>query len=521
MQTDKSDLLRVERDTMKLYTVDAMRELEQKAIADYGIDSLLLMENAALGFCNALEARAGDVCRKRIGVFCGKGNNGGDGFAIARHLANRGADVTVVVEAVTAPNTKEAAKNFNIVKQMQIPVLTVDELGGAAFDIAVDALFGIGFHGEPEGAAAEMISHINRTAFVAAVDVPSGVMADSGKVSACAVRAHLTVTFGVVKLGQLLFPAKAHVGRLVTADISLPSHLTKQTKTPYESLDNGLCALLPKRDENSHKGSFGKVLVLGGSPGLGGACTMAAEGVLRSGAGMVTVAAPKTVLDTVACFFREMMTVPLPTEGEGLSKTADDRVLEKLKGQDVLLAGCGLGTADSTKKAFLAVVSACDKPMVIDADGINLLKGNINIVKNKKSPVVLTPHPLEFSRISGHSMDYIRENRVAAALDFAKTYQLVLVLKDADTLVATPEGKLFVCDGANSGMATAGSGDVLSGVIAAMLAQGANAVDAARLGVFIHNRAGALARAEKGAYGMTAGDILAAVPYAIRQLAGK
>ncbi len=501
---------------MKLVTSSQMKALEQEAMR-LGIDGLLLMENAARSFCDALEKEAGGVCNKTVLVCCGPGNNGGDGFAIGRHLHNRSARVTLATAFVPARLKGDAKKNYEIASNMELAMVLPEDLADQKFDIAVDALFGTGFHGEPEGDAARLISYMNRNAsFVAAVDMPSGASADDGKVAGLCVQAHLTVTFGLAKPGQFLYPAKDFVGKLTVTDISIPLSLLS-SKSGFNALDASCMKRLPERPENSHKGSFGKVLLLAGSPGMSGACAMAAEAVLRSGAGMVTAAVSKTVADTVARLFREMMVLSLPAEGDQLLKTAAGMVLEKLKNQDVLLAGCGLGTAEGTKKVLLSVIKDCDKPLVLDADGINLLKGNINIIKNKAVPVVLTPHPLEFSRISGHSMEYLRENRLSAATEFAKSYGVVLVLKGADTLVAHPDGRLSICAQSNSGLATAGSGDVLSGVIAALLAQGATPDVAADLGVYLHSRAGLLARDGKGAHGMIAGDILAALPRALKE----
>ncbi|MGN1058839.1 MAG: NAD(P)H-hydrate dehydratase [Clostridia bacterium] len=507
---------------MKLLTAAQMRELEQLAIREYGIDSLLLMENAARSFCDVLEAETGSVRDKEIAVFCGPGNNGGDGLAISRHLYNRGAAVTIAAGFDPSALKNDTKKNFDIITRMGLPVLSAAQLQGRRFAIAVDALFGTGFHGEPEGDMRTLIETVNQSGgLIAAVDMPSGTSADDGSAASCCVQADLTVTFGMAKLGQFLYPAKDMAGKVITTDISIPMPVASAFPTPYRTLDAGLAGRLPHRAENAHKGSFGKVLVMAGSPGMSGACAMAAAAVLKTGAGMVTAAVPRPIMETVAASFREMMTLPLPFEGDQLAKTAAGVVLEKLKNQDVLLAGCGLGAAEGTKKALLSVVGSCDKPMVLDADGINLLKGNINIIKNKTAPVILTPHPLEFSRISGHSAEYIRENRVPAAVDFAKTYKVVLVLKGADTVVAHPDGSVYICTQSNSGLATAGSGDVLSGVIASLLAQGAAPGDAANLGVYIHSQAGLAARKRLGAYGMTAGDVLDALPGAVAALAGE
>ncbi len=504
---------------MKLLTALQMQELEQLAIGQCGISGLVLMENAARSFCDALEAERGFLCGKKIAIYCGSGNNGGDGFAVARHLYNRGAHVTIIAGFEPAKLKQDAKTNFDIITRMGISVLSFEESTALQFDVIIDALFGTGFRGEAEEIYSEMIQAMNHSgAYIAAVDMPSGANSSDGSVLGCCVRADLTVTFGMAKLGQFLYPAKEFVGKLSIVDISIPSHLLSAFPTPYYALDSSLAVSLPLRAENSHKGSFGKVLVFAGSPGMCGAGSLAAKAVLKAGAGMVTVAMPRSIIAGLSSSCIEAMTLSLPVEGEQLSKTAATMIREKLKTQDVLLAGCGLGGGESTKKALLDVVSACDKPLVLDADGINLLKGNINILQNKSTPVILTPHPLEFSRISGHSMEYIKENRITAACEFARQYKVVMVLKGADTVVAHPDGRAYVCQTSNSGMATAGSGDVLSGIIAALLAQGATAHDAANLGVYIHSKAGTLAREELGAYSMMAGDILSFLPEAMKSL---
>lgn len=497
---------------MKLVTAEEMTELEQLAMREYAISGLILMENAARSFCDVLEQKVGSLSGKRMTVFCGGGNNGGDGFAISRHAANRGAYVTVAAVFDPQRLKADAKTNFEIITRMGISVLPWDKAAKAPCDIAVDALLGTGFHGsvkEPLPAVFEAIGATH--AFVAAVDIPSGCAADDGAAEQ-SVCADLTVTFGLAKPGQFLYPAKTFCGEVVVTDISLPQQTVKAFPSPFCVMDESLFDRLPKHDDNSHKGTFGKVLAFVGSPGMCGAAVMSSTAVLRSGAGMVTVAVPKSMLDAVASQVREVMTLPLPMEGDALSKTAAGILEERLRTQNVLLAGCGIGTGENTKKVLLPLITACEKPLVLDADGINLLKGNINILKNKTTPVILTPHPLEFSRISGHSVEHIAANRLRTAVDFAREYKIVLVLKGADTIVAHPDGSACICPISNSGLATAGSGDVLSGIIASLLAQGLSAEAAADLGVFIHARAGLLARKKLGARGMMAGDVLDALP---------
>jgi len=493
-----------------LVTAMQMKALEQKAIEEYGIDSMLLMENAARSFCDILERETGSVKQRKILVCCGPGNNGGDGFAIGRHLHNRGALVTIGMGCEASQLKGDARKNYDIVTHMGLAVAIPQAIAGQEFDIGIDAIFGTGFHGEPQGVYAELISCLQRQAdYIAAVDMPSGTSADSGQVAMCSVEAQLTVTFGLAKVGQFLYPAKEQVGKLYVTDISLPAELINSYPAKFHTMDQELASFLPEREENTHKGSFGKVLILGGSLGMSGACAMAAEAVLRCGAGMVTAAVPSAIQNVMATMLREMMTLPLPMGDEGLSKQATAMVTDKLQKQDVLLAGCGLGREMGTRDVFLSVVEACSKPMVIDADGINYLQGHIHIIQNKAQTPILTPHLMEFSGLSGYSLSEVLANRLSIAVNFATKHQIILVLKSADTIVAHPNGHAYVCSRSNSGMATAGSGDVLSGIIASLLAQGMTPGHAANLGVYIHSQAGWLARENLGAHGMLASDMIA------------
>lgn len=505
---------------MKLVTARQMTELEQIAIHEYGIDGLLLMENAARSFCDVLEAEWGGVFGKSVAVFCGKGNNGGDGFAIARHLYNRGASVWVVIGFNPADLKQDAKKNFDIISRMGVPVVPLSEVLDNHFDIAVDALLGTGFHGTVAGEMAEMIKAVNSLSEkVASVDIPSGAACSDGAAGGPCVHADVTITFALPKPGHFLYPAKEFCGKVVTTDISIPKDVIKAFPATTYALDSTVAQSLPTRKENSHKGSFGKVLVFAGSTGMSGAAIMTTTAVLKTGAGMVTAAIPESACGSFASQFPEAMTLPLPTEA-GASPGAISAMLEeKLNSQTVLLAGCGLGSDETIQNVLRTVVLRCEKPMVIDADGINALAGHIHVIKNKPVPAIITPHPLEFSRISGHSVDHIQKNRLQVARNFAEENGIILVLKGADTVVAHPDGKAYILTESNSGLAKAGSGDVLAGIIAALAAQGATPETAANLGVYIHSRAGMIARKKLGAYSMMASDVLSAIPEAMCETA--
>lgn len=501
---------------MKVVNVSQMRELEQIAIEEYGVPSLLLMENAAAGFVSALQSETGPVSGKKIHIFCGRGNNGGDGFAIARMLHNLNADVSITLLFDETTAAGDAKINLEIVKKMGIPFSESTQCLNC--DIIVDAIFGTGFHGETEGTAKTCIDLINEsTAYTASVDIPSGVAADTGRASASSVYADLCVTFAALKPGHLLFPGRAHFKKLIKTDISVPIQVINQLQSGYDVIDKSKAKLIPERKANSHKGSFGKALAFVGSLGMSGAAVLSSSAVLKSGAGMATAAVPETALNTVASHLTSVMTLPLPCENGVLTENAAELLLEKLKHQDVLLAGCGIGTSEAAKKTIYRLVTENEKPMVLDADGLNAVSACPEILSRKKCELILTPHLVEFSRLTGLSVSEIKENPISAARTFALKYQVTLVLKDAVTVVVGKTGTVFVSPCSNSGLATAGSGDVLAGIITGLLAQGAKPEDAAVCGVYIHLAAGHTARKAKGEYGMTSEDLLCAVPAAFME----
>ena len=495
---------------MKLVNVVQMRELERIAIEEYGVPSLLLMENAASGFVDALLTEYGAIAGKKVHVFCGKGNNGGDGFAIARMLKNKGAHVLITLTCSDGEVAGDAKINMEIARNMGIPF--VEGVLSMAADVVIDALFGTGFRGETEGAACEAISQMNEsTAYVASVDIPSGVAADTGHAAENAVKADLCVTFAAAKPGHLVYPGKAYYKKLIKTDISIPQTVINDFKSGYDIIDKKVFQLIPVRSSYSHKGSFGKVLAYVGARGMSGAACLAANAVLRSGAGMATAAVPEEILDTVAARLTAVMTCPLPK-----GKMAET-LAEKLKSQDVLLMGCGIGRSEEAVFAVRSLLKSCEKPMILDADGLNAIADCPEILKEIKGDLILTPHIVEFSRISGYAVSEIQKAPLDTASAFAKAYGVTLILKDAASVVATKDGRLYVSAGSNSGMATAGSGDVLSGILAGLLAQGIESEKAAVCGVYLHLAAGMLARNNKGEYGMTAEDILEHLPYAFMQ----
>ncbi len=486
---------------MLAISVAEMRALEEKAINQYSIPSVLLMENAAMGFVSALKKEFGDVKGRRILVVCGKGNNAGDGFAIARLLHFSGAEVEIF--SFSDPDTFSGDLKVNAVaaRKIEIPVLRdfadIKDIN-EKYDIIVDAIFGTGFHGVVTTPHKEVIEKINLSeAFIASVDVPSGVDLGENPESSFSVQADLCVTFGYAKLRQLTGYAAGTFKKMIVAPISIPCPENFASVINEEAF-----ALLPERKPISHKGTFGKVLALTGSFGMAGAAVLSGGAVLRSGAGMLTLAVCDDIIPAIVHELPSAMTLPL-SQNPDLS--------EKGKSMDALLIGCGLGTSDSTKANLLALLS-CEKPTVIDADGLNIISENPDMIKNKN--VILTPHIAEFSRLCGARVHEIKANPVKYLKDFCTKYGVCVVLKDAVTVICD-NGRLCLCHAPNSGMATAGSGDVLAGIIASFLAQGLSPFDSATAGVYIHSAAGSLARESFGEAGMTSADILNFVPRAL------
>ena len=479
---------------MKAITVETIRNLEDKAINKYGIPSIVLMENAASGFVRALNCEYGNTAGKKICLLCGKGNNGGDGYAIARLLHFGGAKVSVLPVFDTSLLSGDAKANAVAAKNMG--VMFINKLDDE-YDIIIDAIFGTGFYGEVKSPIKELIEKANNTnSYIASVDVPSGVSLTDITCD-CFIKCDLCVTFGYAKLYQFTGRAQSSFKKLIIAPISIPE------PNEYSML---ICkkhfSLLPERNGISHKGTFGKVLAYVGSYGMSGAAVLSGSAVLKSGAGMLTLAVPDDIIPTIVHEFPSAMTLPL--------NSCTD-ISQKARDMDALLIGCGLGTSDTAKENLIKLID-CQKPTVIDADGLNLLCENVDLIKDKN--VVLTPHVAEFSRLCGVGIAEIKKNPIKHIMDFCTQYGVCVVLKDAVTLICDKSKKLAVCHAPNSGMATAGSGDVLAGIITSMLAQGLDTFDAACFGVYSHAAAGSIAKDNFGEAGMTSLDILNSVPKA-------
>ncbi len=517
---------------MRILTAEAMREVDRTAIEELGIPSLVLMENAAIGVVDAIGEIYEDA--ESAAIFCGPGNNGGGGLAIARHLAVRGYDVEIFLAAGKRGMRGDAEVQLGICRRQGLSIqdiITEDDVVEALeqareMDVIVDALFGIGLSSPLEGVLADLVEGLNDLPLPRiSVDLPSGLHGSRPEPLGPHIRADLTVTFAAPKLAHVLPPASDAVGELVVADLGIPTELVEGAEEEGGALHllvgEELAELLPERNPDTHKGDYGHVLIVAGSPGKAGAAILAARAAVRSGAGLVTVAVPEPIVNIVDLGSIESMTLSLPAGGLGqLPSAAADRVLDAADGKAVLAMGPGLGQDDETAETIRRIALEVPLPLVLDADGINAFEGRAGELAEREYETVLTPHPGELGRLLGITTAEVQADRIGSARRAASETGAVVVLKGYRTLVATPEGELHINPTGNPGMASGGTGDVLTGLIAGLLAQDLDALDAARLGVYLHGAAGDLVAGEYGEVALAAGDLVKVLPMAIRALQG-
>ena len=510
---------------MKAATATEMREIDRTAIEEYGIPGVVLMENAGMAVVRRLELLAERLAERKFCILAGKGNNGGDGYVIARHLANQGAKVKVFLLGEKAAARGDARINLDIIEKMALDVLEIGSerdwdkarVAMSFADYIVDALLGTGVRGEVSGDMARMIALVNAAGKpVVAVDIPSGVDADAGRICGTAVQAAHTVTFALPKPGLFIYPGAACTGELTVADIGIPAAVVAAQHIKQNiTMADYVRAILPGRSPDAHKGTAGRTLVIAGSRGLSGAAAMAAEGALRAGAGLVTLAAPAGMQDLLATKLTEVMTKPLADTADGsICQDAVRDMVALAAGCDVLAIGPGLGRCEATAAAVRETIMAVECPLVIDADALYALSGHTGMLNECAALPVLTPHPGEMARLTGQPVELVNSDRINIARQAAGEWGSIVVLKGARTVVAFPDGEVYINPTGNAGMATGGTGDALTGIIAGLIAQGMSSHDAAVAGVYIHGLAGDIA-AQAGMIGMTATDLLKAVPAAL------
>jgi hydroxyethylthiazole kinase-like uncharacterized protein yjeF len=494
---------------MKVARACEMQEIDRLAQVEYGLSGDLLMEKAALAACKVLERDFQPIRGRKVYIFCGKGNNGGDGLVLARLLRERQVEVTVVLAYDLAAYSGLAALNLRRAEKFGVPMVAWSQLDQSVIDgadLLVDALLGTGTQGVPRGTLSEIIVKLNDWPKpVYALDLPSGIDVDTGQVRQTAVRAVKTITFGLPQPGLLCYPGAAYTGELVIDTIGFPARLlTEDTLTINYLTPEEAPEFLPRRAPDAHKGNGGHLLVVGGAPGLTGAVTLTAKAALRSGSGLVTVG----LCDPTAWPEKpaEVMTVAWP------------EALTRLAGYASMVVGPGLGVSAASEAIFTRMLAESQAPLVIDADGLNILAVQPKRLSDLGSAVVLTPHPGEMARLTGLTVTAVQADRIAVARRYAQEWGAVVVLKGARTIIGFPDGVTHLNLTGNSGMATAGMGDALAGVIGGLLAQGLTPGQAAVGGVYLHGLAGDLAVLAQGPIGFVAGDLVDQIPAAYRRL---
>lgn len=506
---------------MKVAAVEEMRRLDREASERFGIPESLLMENAALAVVGVME-KGGPVAGERIVIVCGMGNNGGDGFAVARLLLSRGAEVTVFFPGDPEKLSGAARMNYDILLRLPLRLERLESTRGLAAEFAssrriVDALFGTGLTREVTGIHREVIEEMNRSGKpVTSVDIPSGVSGDKGEILGAAVKAHHTVTFGLPKRGNLLYPGAEACGRLYVSHISFPPPLYRDERIPV-AINGPVC--LPPRKKEGHKGDFGEALFVAGASGYYGAPYLSAMAFLRAGGGYARLAAPRSVIPVVAAKGREIVFHPQRETASGsLALESRGPLLETAARTDFVVLGPGLSLNAETSQLALDLAGELDRPLLVDGDGLTALSAHPDILAARKAPTILTPHMGEMARLTGRSVPELERDRLEILRETSRNLRAFIVLKGAHSLVSDPDGRAWINLTGNSGMATAGAGDVLTGCIAAMAGLGLDLCGAVRMGVLIHGLAGDLAARALGEDGLVAGDMLRFLPRTLRMI---
>lgn len=491
---------------MKACSSSEMHRIDALASEKFNIPTIVLMENAA-GACVSEIKHF-----KSFTVICGKGNNGGDGLAISRRLINMGKNVKVYL-AMGDAYSGDALINYNILKSMGAEIKCFPDTAELENDMirsecVVDALFGTGINGEVKSPAREIIESINRCGkYVLSVDVPSGINSDSGKVEGMAVKADKTVTFAAYKKGMLLYPAAYFTGTTIVADISVPAAAFDICDVKINTVDSEYVQrVMPKRSADSHKGDYGRIFVIGGSVGMAGAVCLACEAAFKTGAGIVTACVPREINDIVQISVQQAMTFPADFEKDA------DRIIEKMADYDVILFGNGIGREKCVQVLLKRVLHSASVPVVIDADGLYALAQNTELLRKTEASVILTPHSGEMARLAGMSAADVENSRFEVAEAFSRKFGVTLVLKGNHSIISAPDGAMYVNLTGNSGMATAGSGDCLAGMVAALAAVSSQ-VEAAALAVYLHAAAGDFAKEQLSEASLTSVDIINAISH--------
>jgi len=511
-------------------TAEEMRRVDARAVADLGIPGPTLMENAGRGAAEtllaALPERGLRVRGLRVAIVCGRGGNAGDGFVVARRLKRAGARPDVLLTAPPDALRGDAALKYQELRRAGVAARVVEDAAKATPALAraaviVDALLGTGARGAPAALVAALIEAINASGRpVVALDVPSGLPADGGAPEGPVVSAWLTPTFAAPKLGLVIGPGAERAGRVSVVPIGVPEAEVARDARTFLLEASDVAPLFPRRPREVHKGTYGHLLVVAGSVGKTGAAALCARAALRAGVGLVTVGTAASAQPTVAALSLEAMTEPLPeTAAHTLAVKAREPLAALAEARDAVAVGPGLGLDHETRGLARDLVGTLARPMAVDADALTALSDHLHVLRGVHAARVLTPHPGEMARLVGASVDDVQRDRIGVARAFATTHGVYLVLKGARTLIAEPDGRVLINPTGNAGMASGGTGDVLTGILGALLARGIDAARAAPAAVYLHGLAGDVAAERVGEEALIASDVIEALGEAFRRLA--
>lgn len=515
---------------MLLANSSQMQMIDKKAMENIGMPGIVLMENAGKVVFDEIVHMKDKF--DRVIILAGPGNNGGDGFVIARHLHNVKIPVRVFIIGKATHVEGDALANLNILKKLSIQIDEVFDGGGFVKleksirqgALLVDAIFGTGLTKPVHGIFSEVIDLVNEMAdYILSVDIPSGIDSDTGKVMGTAIEADKTVSLVIPKIGNIMYPGSDYNGELVIKGIGVPDIVIEDTKIEYNIITSEVIErMIPHRKRNTNKGDYGKGNIIAGSTGLTGAAILACKAALRSGMGLLKLYIPESLNIIITTAVPETVTVPLIEVRKGVIGINNfNKVIEESNKSDVLAIGPGCGLNAEVGELLKRIIFEVHKPLVIDADGLNALAKNVHWLESKKSDIIITPHPGEMSRLCGQTVEEVNDNPIETALSFSKEWGVITVLKGSRTVIATPSGEVFINVNGNPGMATAGSGDILTGVITSFIAQGFKPIDAAVFGVYIHGMAGDIMAESRGEHGLLAGDIVEGITRALKVLAGR
>lgn len=511
---------------MKLATPNQMKEIDEIAINKYKIPGIILMENAALHVVKTAREMLNECNSGKITVVAGKGNNGGDAFAAARHLIQN-FDVEIISLSHRDEVSGDARVFLDILENLNVDIkylTSADSLNKFrtiinSSDLIIDGIFGTGIRGDIVNFYADIISALNESGKrILSVDIPSGINGQTGQVCNVAVKAEKTVTFSLPKVGLYQYPGREYAGDVIIADIGIPNDAVERAGLSGELLDKDyLMPHLPKRPKDGHKGTFGKVMIITGSKGMTGAGTLAALSAFKAGSGLVYLAVPESLASIYGTAIPEAIIFPLKDHNGVISDKEANFLIDKSMHMDAVVIGPGLSCESQTEKLVNGFIENCPVPLVIDADALNVL--NLDVLQQREHATVLTPHPGEFARLCGCSIDEVQTNRIKNAVDFSTRMNATVVLKGAGTVIACPDGKYFINTSGHHCLAVAGSGDVLAGMIGSFLGQHISTELAACLGVFIHGKCGEmLAEKSQGQAGYRASEICSMTPFVLGEL---